>query len=167
MLFSLLFIIVNWLLSSIQWVLLLCSMSVTFSGWGQSSQLDKHMQSGNHGNHGYHAQRNLIHYRFLSRSCKSHVEIKDDSIANFMFTVPYCRMINNGQSLNGSQALPALTLAGRALVSCPDPTLSRGKGPGDHWAIPWLCQVSSLDTEQPNEIAPCHATMCSTDRPIL
>ena len=52
------------------------------------------------------------------------------------------------------------------LVSCPDPTLSRGKGSGDHWAIPWLCRVSSLDTEQPNEIVLHHATMCSTDRPI-
>ena len=102
---------------------------IVYSGWGQSSQPDKHMQSGNHGNH---AQRNLVHYRFLSHSRKSHVEIKDDSIVNFMFTVRYCRVINNGQSLNGSQALPALTLAGRALVSCPDPTLSRGKGPGDH-----------------------------------
>ena len=60
---------------------------IVYSGWGQSSQPDKHMQSGNHGNH---AQRNLVHYRFLSRSHKSHVEIKDDSIVNFMFTVPYC-----------------------------------------------------------------------------
>ena len=51
-----------------------------------------------------------------------------------------------------------------ALVSCPDPTLSRGKGSGDHWAISWLCQVSSLDTEQPNEIALRHATMCSIDQ---
>ena len=49
-----------------------------------------------------------------------------------------------------------------ALVSCPDPTLSRGKGSGDHWAISWLCRVSSHDTEQPNEIALRHATMCST-----
>ena len=52
------------------------------------------------------------------------------------------------------------------VVSCPDPTLSRGKVSGDHWVIPWLCRVSSLDTEQPNEIALCHATMRSTDRPI-
>ena len=52
------------------------------------------------------------------------------------------------------------------LVSCPDSTLSRGKGSGDHWPIPWLCRVSSLDTEQPNEIALRHATTCSTDRPI-
>ena len=52
------------------------------------------------------------------------------------------------------------------LVSCPDPTLSQGKGSGDHWVIPWLCRVSSLDTEQPNKIALRHATMCSTDQPI-
>ena len=52
------------------------------------------------------------------------------------------------------------------LVSCPDSTLSRGKRSGDHWAISWLCRVSSLDTEQSNEIALRHATMCSTDRPI-
>ena len=45
------------------------------------------------------------------------------------------------------------------IVSCPDPTLSRGKGSGDHWAIPWLCRVSSLDTEQPNEIVLRHATV--------
>ena len=32
------------------------------------------------------------------------------------------------------------------LVSCPDPTLSWGKGSGDHWVISWLCRVSSLDT---------------------
>ena len=51
------------------------------------------------------------------------------------------------------------------LVSCPDPT-PRGKGSGDHWAIPWLCRVSSLDTKQPNEVALRHATMCSTNRPI-
>ena len=31
------------------------------------------------------------------------------------------------------------------LVSCPDPTLSRGKGSGDYWALPWLCRVSNLD----------------------
>ena len=37
---------------------------------------------------------------------------------------------------------------------------------GDHWAIPWLCRFSSLDTEQPDEIALRHATMWSTDRPI-
>lgn len=54
---------------------------IVYSGWGQSSQPDKHMQSGNHGNH---AQRNLIHYRFLSRSRKSHVEIKDDAIVIFI-----------------------------------------------------------------------------------
>ena len=53
------------------------------------------------------------------------------------------------------------------LVSCPDPTLSRGKGSGGHWAISWLCRVSSLDTEQPNEVVLHHATMCSpTNRPI-
>ena len=45
----------------------------------------------------------------------------------------------------------------------PRPTLSREKGSGDHWAIPWLCWVSRLDTEQPNEIGLRHATMCSTD----
>ena len=33
------------------------------------------------------------------------------------------------------------------------------------WVISWLCQVSSLYTEQPNEIAPCYATMCSIDQP--
>ena len=30
------------------------------------------------------------------------------------------------------------------LVSCPDPTLSWGKGSGDHWAISWLCRVSKM-----------------------
>ena len=55
---------------------------------------------------------------------------------------------------------------GESLVSCPDPTLSRGKGSGDHRVISWLCLVSRLDTEQPNEIALRHATMCLTDRPI-
>ena len=35
-----------------------------------------------------------------------------------------------------------------------------------HWAISWLCWVSSLDTEQPNEVVLCHATTYSTDRPI-
>ena len=53
------------------------------------------------------------------------------------------------------------------LVSSPDPTLSRGKGSGDHWAISWLCRVSSLDTEQPNEIVLRHATMCSIDWPTF
>ena len=31
------------------------------------------------------------------------------------------------------------------VVSSPDPTLSQGKGSGDYWALPWLCQVSNLD----------------------
>ena len=43
-----------------------------------------------------------------------------------------------------------------ALVSCPDPTLSRGKGSGDHRALSWLCRVSSIDSEQANEIAQRH-----------
>ena len=34
------------------------------------------------------------------------------------------------------------------------------------WQLSWLCRVSSFDTEQPNEIALCHATMCSTDQPV-
>ena len=36
------------------------------------------------------------------------------------------------------------------IVSYPDPTLSRGKGTSDHSALSWLCQVSSLDSEQAN-----------------
>ena len=40
-----------------------------------------------------------------------------------------------------------------ALVSCPGPTLSRGKGSGD---LSWLCRVSSIDSEQANEIAQRH-----------
>ena len=39
------------------------------------------------------------------------------------------------------------------LVSYPDPTLSRGKGSGDHGTLSWLCGVSSIDSEQANEIA--------------
>ena len=39
-----------------------------------------------------------------------------------------------------------------SLVLCPDPTLSQGKGLGDHWAFSWLCRVSSLNSEQANEI---------------
>jgi len=31
------------------------------------------------------------------------------------------------------------------VVSCPDPTLSQGKGSGDYWAISWLCRLSSID----------------------
>ena len=53
------------------------------------------------------------------------------------------------------------------IVSCPDLTLSRRKGSGDHWVISWLCWVSSLDAEQLNELAlrrpPCAR---STDWPI-
>ena len=41
-------------------------------------------------------------------------------------------------------------------VSCLDPTLSRGKGSADHWVFSWLCRVSSLYSEQANEIALCH-----------
>ena len=52
-----------------------------------------------------------------------------------------------------------------SVVSCPDPTLSWGKGSGDHWVVSWLCWVSSLDTE-PNEIVLRHTTMCSTRRPV-
>ena len=41
------------------------------------------------------------------------------------------------------------------LVSCPDPTLSQGIGSGDHLALSWLCRVSTLSSEQANEIAQC------------
>ena len=46
------------------------------------------------------------------------------------------------------------------VVLCPDPTLSRGKGSGDHWAFSWLCRVSSLDFEQANELAQSHTHTC-------
>ena len=55
----------------------------------------------------------------------------------------------------------AVKLAYSALnsVSCPDPTLSWGKGSGGNWAPSWLCQVSSTDSEQANEIALCHTSV--------
>ena len=57
--------------------------------------------------------------------------------------------------------LYALTLVTRSyalllhvyIVSYPDHTLSQGKGSGGYWVLSWLCQVSSLDSEHPNEIA--------------
>ena len=45
------------------------------------------------------------------------------------------------------------------LVSFPGPTLSRGKGSGDYWAISWLCWVNSLDFGQSNEIVPRHPSV--------
>ena len=42
------------------------------------------------------------------------------------------------------------------VVSCPDPTLSWGKGSGDYWVISWLCWVNSLDFGQASGIVPCH-----------
>ena len=32
-----------------------------------------------------------------------------------------------------------------APVSCPDPTLSWGRGSGYYWLLPWLCRISNLD----------------------
>ena len=49
------------------------------------------------------------------------------------------------------------------IVSYPDPRLSRGKGSGGHWALCWLCQVSSLSSEQANKIAQ-HQTTCKNGR---
>ena len=34
-------------------------------------------------------------------------------------------------------------------VSCPDATLSRGKGSGDHWAISWLAESAVLILNNP------------------
>ena len=39
--------------------------------------------------------------------------------------------------------LPARTWWG--VVLCPALTLSRGKGSGDYWVLPWLCQISNFD----------------------
>ena len=51
---------------------------------------------------------------------------------------------NNCSQLSPDSRPFASKVLGPGVVSCPDPTLSRGKGSGDHWAISWLCRVSKM-----------------------
>ena len=50
-------------------------------------------------------------------------------------------------------------LSFKSIVSCPDPTLSWGKGSGDYGTVSWLCWVNSLDFGQSNEIVPRHPSV--------
>ena len=73
-----------------------------------------------------------IHYNDFLR-CTVHWEANHSAAYGYM-------------SANNEWEIASLVL----IVSCPDPTLSRGKGSGNHWVLSWLSAESAFWTSQCN-----------------
>ena len=68
-----------------------------------------------------------------------------DGFFFFQFSAVQCRALS---ALRKRKKIAASGLGSQfstRVVSCPDPTLSQGKGSGDYWVLPWLCRVSNID----------------------